>query len=141
LIASTNNEISSIRLTNFDDSPPTFALPLTSESPMLLSKEYFKRKNIIPARDNDTFNDGKCCYCWGEYNDSHKAVRILPSNHVLGHECLLELIEKSPTGDLCPKCRTPLFGCGFLVGELDDEVLAYLDILFWLLERYPEDLL
>lgn len=72
------------------------------------SKTTFINSCIIPANDNDRFNDNKCAFCWDVYSDSHVAARILPCNHVLGRDCILEAID-APNGDLCMICRTPLF--------------------------------
>jgi hypothetical protein len=74
----------------------------------LPTKKIFLAQNVIPANDNDDFNDNKCTFCWGPYDDDHPGVRVLPCNHVFGRECLEEMIKAS-NGDHCPICRTPLF--------------------------------
>ena len=73
-----------------------------------ISKDRFLAKYVIPANDNDAFNDNKCTFCWNSYTSEHPGVRILPCNHVFGHPCLLEMIN-APNGSLCPICRSPLF--------------------------------
>ncbi|KAF2870036.1 hypothetical protein BDV95DRAFT_608058 [Massariosphaeria phaeospora] len=72
------------------------------------SKASFLR-NLIPANENDAFNDNRCAYCWDAYHEDHQPVRVLPCNHVFGRACLLEVIESSPTAELCMVCRTQLF--------------------------------
>lgn len=56
---------------------------------VFISKSSFLEKRVIPANDNDAFNNGKCAYCWGPYDsEEHPPVRILPCNHVFGKDCL-----------------------------------------------------
>ena len=74
----------------------------------LQSKGGFLQNNVVPANDNDAFNDNKCTFCWGAYDDEHPGVRILPCNHVFGRDCLTEMVN-APNGDYCPICRTRLF--------------------------------
>lgn len=74
-----------------------------------VTKADFIKDGIMPANDDDKFNDNRCAYCWGSYDADHPAVRVLPCNHVFGKDCLLEVIETSKTGDLCMVCRQPLF--------------------------------
>ena len=76
--------------------------------PPILSKQTFLKKNIVPANDNDSFNDNKCIICWEPYDDQHPGVRVLPCNHVFGQGCLLKLIDR-PNGDKCPLCRATFF--------------------------------
>ena len=66
------------------------------------------QNNVVPANDNDAFNDNKCPFCWGAYDDEHPGVRILACDHVFGRDCLTEMVN-APNGDYCPICRTPLF--------------------------------
>jgi hypothetical protein len=75
---------------------------------VLPTKAIFLAQNVVPANDNDAFNDNKCTFCWGPYDDAHPGVRILPCNHVFGRDCLPEIIN-APKGDHCPICRTALF--------------------------------
>jgi hypothetical protein len=78
----------------------------------LPTKEVFLAQNVVPANDNDAFNDNKCTFYWGTYDDEHPSVRVLPCNHVFGRECLDEMI-KAPNGDHSPICRKPLFKLPF----------------------------
>jgi hypothetical protein len=72
------------------------------------SKQTFLKTRVVPANDNDAFNDNKCTYCWDPYDEEHPGVRVLPCNHVFGRECLIKIIN-APNGDVCPICRTTLF--------------------------------
>ncbi|KAF2242331.1 hypothetical protein BU26DRAFT_510738 [Trematosphaeria pertusa] len=83
-------------------------LPSLMASLLRVSKSTFLTTRVVPANDNDIFNDNKCAFCWGPYDDGHPAVRVLPCNHVFGQDCLNDLID-APNGDLCAICRTPLF--------------------------------
>jgi hypothetical protein len=46
---------------------------------VLPTKETFLLQNVIPVNDNDAFNDNKCTFRWGPYEDEHPGVRILPA--------------------------------------------------------------
>jgi hypothetical protein len=91
------------------DTTPTAMLSAATMSGAALStKKAFLSRNVIPVNDNDAFNDNKCTFCWGPYDDEHPGVRILPCNHIFGRDCLPQIIN-APNGDHCPICRTPLF--------------------------------
>lgn len=68
----------------------------------------FFRDHVVPAKKDDKFNDNKCVRCWGEYDEEHPGVKILPCGHVFGRDCLHDMME-GPSGDLCPICRVKLF--------------------------------
>lgn len=87
---------------------PTTHQPVEMETLLGISKATFIDSHVIPANDNDRFNDNKCAFCWDTYSDSHVPVRTLPCNHVFGRNCLLEALDAN-NGDLCIICRTPLF--------------------------------
>jgi hypothetical protein len=72
------------------------------------SKQSFIKHNIVPANDNDAFNDNKCSFCWDSYHNDHPGVRVLPCNHVFGRDCVMQMIN-TPNGDKCPLCRTLWF--------------------------------
>ena len=88
--------------------PSTANMPRSARPFFLPSKGNFLQNNVVPANDNDAFNDNKCTYCWGAYDDEHPGVRILSCNHVFGRDCLTEMVN-APNGDCCPICHTPLF--------------------------------
>jgi hypothetical protein len=74
-----------------------------------LSRQDFLKRRVFPASPTDKYNDNKCCFCWGPYNDTnHPGARFLPCNHVIGRDCL-KIMVNSQGGDLCPICRTRLF--------------------------------
>jgi hypothetical protein len=73
-----------------------------------ISRKTFLKENVLPANHDDKFNDNKCAYCWGPYDKDHPAIRVLPCNHVFGHECLL-LMTEAPNGGHCPICRASFF--------------------------------
>lgn len=74
----------------------------------LPAKDTFLKERVVPVKDDDKFNDNKCAHCWGEYNEEHPGVKILPCGHVFGRGCLREITD-GPTGNLCPICRVKLF--------------------------------
>lgn len=74
----------------------------------LPSKATFLKERVVPAKEDDKFNNNKCVQCWDEYTDEHPGVKISPCGHVFGRDCLVD-ITNSPTGDLCPYCRVKLF--------------------------------
>ncbi|KAF1923705.1 uncharacterized protein M421DRAFT_9492 [Didymella exigua CBS 183.55] len=74
----------------------------------LPSKSTFLREHVVPAKDDDKFNNNKCVQCWDEYTDEHPGVKISPCGHIFGRDCLYEIVN-GPTGDLCPYCRSKLF--------------------------------
>ena len=73
-----------------------------------ISKQNFLDHHVVPANDNDAFYNDKCIVCWDPYDDGHPAVRVLPCNHVFGHQCLLMMVD-APKGECCPICRVSLF--------------------------------
>ncbi|KAJ4338782.1 hypothetical protein N0V87_003697 [Didymella glomerata] len=74
----------------------------------LPSKDSFLKKCVVPAKDDDKFNNNRCVRCWGEYTKDHPGVKISPCGHVFGRDCLKDVVD-GPTGDLCPYCRVKLF--------------------------------
>ncbi|KAL5455272.1 hypothetical protein PMIN07_007180, partial [Paraphaeosphaeria minitans] len=83
-------------------SPPLQASP----SPHLPSKADFLRHSVVPAKKDDRFNDNKCAFCWGAYDETHPAVKIRPCNHVYGRACVEQFVEQEHR---CPKCKAELF--------------------------------
>ena len=69
-----------------------------------VSKTTFFATRVVPANPNDAYYGNRCSFCWGEYDDTHEGVRVLPCNHVFGRDCLQDLIN-SPNGHVCPICR------------------------------------
>ncbi|KAJ8112442.1 hypothetical protein OPT61_g5184 [Boeremia exigua] len=69
-----------------------------------ISKKEFLSRNVIPANPNDAHYDARCSFCWGDYDDNHEGVRVLPCNHVFGADCLQTLVG-SRNGNICPICR------------------------------------
>lgn len=53
-----------------------------------ISKNTFVKDRVVPANDNDVFNDNKCTFCWGPYDKDHSGACVLPCNHVFGRDCL-----------------------------------------------------
>ncbi|KAF2117109.1 hypothetical protein BDV96DRAFT_19164 [Lophiotrema nucula] len=96
---------------------------------MVPSKKDFIANNIIPANDNDAFNDGKCAYCWGTYDDDHLPARILPCNHVFGWPCIMEWLDSSATSHLCMVCRTQLYQADFWTDMKRISVVASLQVI------------
>jgi hypothetical protein len=105
----------------------------------LPSKSTFLAQNVVPANDNDAFNDNTCVLCWDSYDDAeHSGVRILPCNHVFGLAYLPVMIQ-APNGDYCPICRTQLFRpshlvafqriCTLATDRLEHSVFAILNML------------
>lgn len=84
-----------------------FAAALLHDVWTLPTKDAFLKSHVVPAKDDDRFNDNKCAQCWEEYTKVHPGVKI-PCGHIFGRDCLHEMI-KGPTGDLCPLCRVKLF--------------------------------
>lgn len=74
----------------------------------LPTKEYFLKKRVVPAKDDDKYNNNRCVQCWDEYREDHPGVKISPCGHVFGRDCLKDIVN-GPTGDLCPYCRVKLF--------------------------------
>ncbi|KAH6852831.1 hypothetical protein BKA58DRAFT_60314 [Alternaria rosae] len=79
-----------------------------------VTKKTFLEKIVVRASDHDKFNDNKCMFCWGSYDEDHRAVRVQPCNHVFGRDCLEEMIN-AQNGDQCPICRTVWFQPPFRV--------------------------
>lgn len=50
----------------------------------LPSKDSFLKKCVVPAKDDDKFNNNnnRCVRCWGEYTKDHPGVKISPCGHV-----------------------------------------------------------
>ena len=74
----------------------------------LPSNERFLKERVVPAKEDDKFNNNKCVQCWDEYTEDHPGVKISPCGHVFGRDCLKDIVN-GPTGDLCPYCRIKLF--------------------------------
>jgi hypothetical protein len=53
-----------------------------------ISLKTFLAERVQPGNPNDPFYNNSCPFCWDEYHGKHRAIRILPCNHVFGRECL-----------------------------------------------------
>ncbi|KAI4610559.1 uncharacterized protein J4E87_010735 [Alternaria ethzedia] len=73
-----------------------------------VTKNTFLEKNVVRAGENDKYYEDKCTFCWGPYDEDHRAVRVQPCDHVFGDVCLEDMID-APNGDKCPICRAVWF--------------------------------
>ena len=97
---------------------------------LYVSRDEFLNWRTFPAVPTDTFNDNTCCLCWEPYdNTTHAGMLFLPCNHVMGRDCLAELV-KSPGGHLCPICRCQLFDPPFAVKEKVGQLLYACGVFF-----------
>ncbi|KAF2438170.1 hypothetical protein P171DRAFT_491458 [Karstenula rhodostoma CBS 690.94] len=81
-------------------------IPRTPYPPHIPRKADFLEKCITPATEDDRFNDGRCAFCWADYDKAHPAVKIEPCGHVYGEACLRQLVNRE---NKCPKCKVKLF--------------------------------
>ncbi|KAF1914446.1 hypothetical protein BDU57DRAFT_540374 [Ampelomyces quisqualis] len=73
-----------------------------------ISKATFVKEKVVPANDKDVFNDNRCAFCWGPYDEDHPGARVLPCNHVFGRDCLTQMINTT-NGNHCSVCQTLWF--------------------------------
>jgi hypothetical protein len=96
-----------------------------------VSKATFFGTQVVPANPNDAYYNNRCSFCWGKYDDTHEAVRVLPCNHVFGRDCLQDIIN-SPTGHVCPICRCPWYRPPWTWTMVTNLLLDSLD---WIVEQ------